>query len=104
MEKDKKSILVGCMIIGATMILWSFFIAGNKSTSSKNVIVVATVRKLIDTNGYVKVDVEYSYEGKVLNNSFHVANADSLKMDRRIRLLVSQGNPDKDVKYIGVAK
>lgn len=86
------------------MILWSFFIAGNKSTSSKNVIVVATVRKLIDTNGYVKVDVEYSYEGKVLNNSFHVANADSLKMDRRIRLLVSQGNPDKDVKYIGVAK
>ncbi len=86
------------------MILWSFFIAGNKSTSSKNVIVIATVRKLIDTNGYVKVDVEYNYEGKVLNNSFRVASADSLKTNKKVRLLVSQGNPDKDVKYIGVAK
>ncbi|SDS41930.1 hypothetical protein SAMN05216490_1120 [Mucilaginibacter mallensis] len=87
------------------MILWSFFITGNKSsTSSKNVIVIATVHKLIDTNGYVKVDVEYNYQGRVLNNSFHVANADSLKTNGKVRLLVSQGNLNKDIKYIGVAK
>jgi hypothetical protein len=102
MEKDKKSVLIGCMLIGVTMIVWSFFISGGKSTALKNVIVIATVSKLSVTKGDVEVDVQYNYQGKVLSNSFHTANNDSLKTNGKVRLLISQQNPGKDVKYIGI--
>ncbi len=104
MDKNTRSTLVGCAIIGGLLIIWSFFINVGKPPSPKNIIVIATVHKLTDTNGYVKVDVQYNYQGKVLNNNFHIANADSLKTDGKVRVLVSQANPNKDIKYIGVAK
>jgi hypothetical protein len=104
MDKNTRSTLVGCAIIGGLLIIWSFFINVGKRPSPQNTIVIATVHKLTDTNGYVKVDVEYNYQGKALNNSFHIANADSLKADGKIRVLVSPENPGKDIKYIGVAK
>ncbi len=104
MDKNTRSTLVGCAIIGGLLIIWSFFINVSKSPSPKNIIVIATVHKLTDTNGYVKVDIEYNYQGKLLNNSFHVANADSLKTDVKVRVLVSQEDQHKDIKYIGVAK
>jgi hypothetical protein len=104
MEKDTRSVLTGCMVIGALLIIWSFFLPHGKSPAQKNIIVIATVHKLTDTNGHVKVDVDYNYQGKVLNNSFTAANADSLKPNGKIRLLVAPQNPDKQIKYIGIAQ
>jgi hypothetical protein len=104
MEKDTRSVLTGCMVIGALLIIWSFFLPHGKSPVQKNVIVIATVHKLTDTNSHVKVDVEYNYQGKVLNNSFNAPNADSLKPNGKIRLLVPSESPDKQIKYIGIAK
>ena len=104
MDKNTRSTLIGCAIIGGLLIIWSFFINVGKFPSQKNSIVIATVRKLTDTNGYVKVDIQYNYQAKALNNSFQVANADSLKTDVKVRVLVSQEDHGNNVKYIGVAK
>jgi hypothetical protein len=51
-----------------------------------------------------EVDVQYLYNGKTINNWFSIHNADSLKVNTKVRLLVSRKHPTESefIKYIGV--
>jgi hypothetical protein len=51
-----------------------------------------------------EVDIQYSYNGKTINNDFSLRHPDSLKVNTKIRLLISRVYPTESqyIKYIGV--
>ncbi|NOW94156.1 hypothetical protein [Mucilaginibacter sp. SG564] len=49
-----------------------------------------------------EIDVQYDYDGQIINNHFSLSNTDSLKVDSKIRLLVSRKHPVEFIKYVGV--
>jgi len=49
-----------------------------------------------------EVDIQYVYNGKTIDNKFSLSNIDSLKVNTKIRLLVSRKHPVEFIKYLGV--
>ena len=49
-----------------------------------------------------EVDVQYVYNGKMIDNKFSLRHIDSLKVNTKIRLLVSRKHPVEYIEYIGV--
>jgi len=68
------------------------------------VMVIATVKNCTRSGGVYDVNVQYSYNGKIINNalSFH-EEPDTIATYKRIRLLISKRDPIKYVRYLGVA-
>src|ERR1700687_2710461 len=105
MTKENRKMLTGCMIIGAALIAWSFFMGGTENKNSKNSsVVIATINKLQIINGSDNIDVQYNYQGKAVNKHFNIPNNDSLKQGAKVKLLVSGNQPGKLIKYIGISK
>jgi hypothetical protein len=51
-----------------------------------------------------EVDIQYSYNGKTINNDFSLRHPDSLKVNTKIRLLISRVYPTESqyIEYLGV--
>jgi len=51
-----------------------------------------------------EVDIQYNYDGKMVNSDFSLRHPDSLKVNTKIRLLISSVYPTDSqyIKYIGV--
>ncbi|HMG08293.1 MAG TPA: hypothetical protein VK609_07270 [Mucilaginibacter sp.] len=51
-----------------------------------------------------EVDVQYFYNGKMINNQFSLHHTDSLKVNTKVRLCISRIYPTESeyIKYIGV--
>jgi hypothetical protein len=51
-----------------------------------------------------EVDIQYNYNGKIVNNDFSLRHPDSLKVNTKIRLLISSVYPTESqyIKYLGV--
>jgi hypothetical protein len=51
-----------------------------------------------------EVDIQYTYNGKTINNDFSLRHPDSLKVNTKIRLLISKLYPTESqyIEYLGV--
>jgi len=66
-------------------------------------VVIAKVKELRNPKiGRNEVDVQYVYNGKIIDNEVTLRNIDSLKVNTKIRLLVSRKHPVEYIEYIGV--
>ena len=97
-------------------IMWSFagivllvpiicktLIHQEKDKEMKNAILITgEVKRFVYTGGGTEVDVEYSYNGNIIDNSFYTYHTDSLKVKTKIRLRVSRNFPTKYIEYVGV--
>jgi hypothetical protein len=51
-----------------------------------------------------EVDIQYTYKGKMINNDFSLRHPDSLKVNTKIKLLISKLYPTESqyIEYLGV--
>jgi hypothetical protein len=99
--KNRKNLSRAFFCIGFLVVTCSYL--RREKAMKDAIVVIAKVKEFrhpkIDRT---EVDVQYVYNGKMIDNQFSLSHTDSLKINTKIRLLISRKHPVEYIKYIGV--
>jgi len=68
------------------------------------VLEVATITDMYNTRGPETIEVQFDYNGKSIKAAFSTYNWKGLRVNDKVKILVSKQHPDTYIKYVGVVR